>query len=135
MDWIDISVPLNNDQTMFRGDPPFQIEHQAPGVADGSCCSAWEWAPDDSLILGTPTDSSGAFRNQVRLGPGDVADRSLAQRQWVPHRSGSALTVSQMRLGSPRRAWADGRSGRQSTCRSSDRGLVSGELDAARLQA
>jgi dipeptidyl aminopeptidase/acylaminoacyl peptidase len=32
---------------------------------------AWEWAPDDSLILGAPTNERGAYGDQVLLGPVD----------------------------------------------------------------
>jgi dipeptidyl aminopeptidase/acylaminoacyl peptidase len=53
---------------------------EAPGVANGSCCSAWEWAPDDSLILGTPTDSSGAFIDQVMLDPVAGTSRTVPWR-------------------------------------------------------
>ena len=44
---------------------------------------AWEWAPDDSLILGTPVDENGANLEQVLLDPvaGTSRDIALEQRQ------------------------------------------------------
>jgi hypothetical protein len=47
----------------------FGIEIDYPGVANAECCSTWEWAPDDSRILGLPTDATGAFMKQVLLDP------------------------------------------------------------------
>jgi Tol biopolymer transport system component len=52
-------------------------EIESQGVAAGSCCSVWEWAPDDSLILGTPTNLSGAFVNQVLLDPVTGTSRTV----------------------------------------------------------
>jgi Tol biopolymer transport system component len=40
-----------------------------PGSINQECCSSWEWAPDDSFILGTPTDPVGAQLQQVILDP------------------------------------------------------------------
>jgi dipeptidyl aminopeptidase/acylaminoacyl peptidase len=45
------------------------IEIEYPGVINGECCSVWEWAPDDSSILGTPTDATGVFLPQVMVDP------------------------------------------------------------------
>jgi Tol biopolymer transport system component len=55
--------------------PGVKIDY--PGVANGECCSVWEWAPDDSLILGTPTDRSGEFLSQVMLDPVAGTSRTL----------------------------------------------------------
>jgi Tol biopolymer transport system component len=44
------------------------VELRYPGIIDGQCCSNWEWAPDDSQILGTPTDGLGP-REQVIIDP------------------------------------------------------------------
>ena len=49
--------------------------------------SAWEWAPNDSSILGTPVDSSGAFLDQVLLDPAAGTSRtvpwaSVSQPSW-----------------------------------------------------
>jgi Tol biopolymer transport system component len=45
------------------------IEIAYPGVINQGCCSAWEWAPDDTSILGTPTDVGGWPLQQVKLDP------------------------------------------------------------------
>jgi len=45
------------------------IEIQYPGAIQAECCTSWEWAPDDSSILGTPTDETGAHLDQVLLDP------------------------------------------------------------------
>jgi Tol biopolymer transport system component len=45
------------------------IEIAYPGAVNGACCTAWEWAPDDFSILGTPTDATGAPLQQVMLDP------------------------------------------------------------------
>jgi Tol biopolymer transport system component len=48
---------------------------------------AWEWAPDDSSVLGTPADASGAALDQVLLDPVAGTSRtlpwaSLSQPSW-----------------------------------------------------
>ena len=45
------------------------IEFRYPGVMNAACCSAWEWSPDDSAILGTPTDNLGRPMQQVTIDP------------------------------------------------------------------
>jgi len=45
------------------------IEIRYAGIVNGDCCAAWEWAPDDSKILGTPTDILGQPTQQVILDP------------------------------------------------------------------
>jgi Tol biopolymer transport system component len=45
------------------------IEIDVPGVNTGECCSSWEWAPDDSAILGTPGVAPGQVMPQVMLDP------------------------------------------------------------------
>jgi len=45
------------------------IEFPYPGGMDSTQTAAWEWAPDDSSILGTPTSVSGAVLDQVLLDP------------------------------------------------------------------
>jgi dipeptidyl aminopeptidase/acylaminoacyl peptidase len=45
------------------------IEFDASGAIATECCTAWEWAPDDSAILGTPTDDAGRPFDQVVLDP------------------------------------------------------------------
>jgi hypothetical protein len=66
----------------------FGIEIPYPGGINLALLpSAWEWAPDDSLILGTPADSSGAGLDQVLLDPVAGTSRtlswkSLSQPSW-----------------------------------------------------
>jgi len=45
------------------------VEIPYPGILTGECCSTWEWSPDDSNILGTPTDARGQPLQQVILDP------------------------------------------------------------------
>jgi hypothetical protein len=45
------------------------IEIPFPGGMGTPSTSAWEWAPDDSSILGTPASVSGALLAQVLLDP------------------------------------------------------------------
>jgi dipeptidyl aminopeptidase/acylaminoacyl peptidase len=45
------------------------VEIPYPGGMDTTQTAAWEWAPDDSSILGTPTSVSGAVLDQVLLDP------------------------------------------------------------------
>jgi len=47
----------------------FGVEIDYPGVIQAECCSEWEWAPDDTSILGTPTDGVGRPLEQVLLDP------------------------------------------------------------------
>jgi dipeptidyl aminopeptidase/acylaminoacyl peptidase len=46
----------------------FGVEIGDPNM-DVQCCSVWEWAPDDTSILGTPADPQGRPREQVLLDP------------------------------------------------------------------
>lgn len=39
------------------------------GIINAACCAAWEWAPDDSKIIGTPIGSSGEPLHQVIVDP------------------------------------------------------------------
>jgi dipeptidyl aminopeptidase/acylaminoacyl peptidase len=39
------------------------------GVINDNCCAAFEWAPDDSKILATPTDIAGRALQQVIIDP------------------------------------------------------------------
>jgi hypothetical protein len=47
----------------------YGVEIVYPGLIDEDCCPVWEWAPDDSVILGTPVGSSGLRLNQVLIDP------------------------------------------------------------------
>jgi hypothetical protein len=39
------------------------------GIINAACCAAWEWAPDDSKIIGTPIGSSGEPLQQLIVDP------------------------------------------------------------------
>lgn len=61
------------------------IDGSGPGVEIGSPSSTgsvsdWAWAPDDSSILGTPTDAAGTVLDQELLDPVTGASRTLP---WV----------------------------------------------------
>jgi WD40-like Beta Propeller Repeat len=47
--------------------PGIEIPYQ--GIVNDECCATWEWAPDDSKILGTPADATGQPRQQVIVDP------------------------------------------------------------------
>lgn len=49
------------------------------GVVNGDCCAVWEWAPDDSIIVGTPLDSSGQPLHQVVI---DVDTGTARPAAW-----------------------------------------------------
>ena len=55
----------------------FGIEIDYPHVANGYCCQAVEWAPDDSWILATSVDASEAALGQVLLDPVAGTSRAL----------------------------------------------------------
>jgi Tol biopolymer transport system component len=55
----------------------FGIEIPYPGGMGTPDVSAWEWAPDDTLILGTPADASGKTLDQVLLDPVAGTSRTL----------------------------------------------------------
>jgi Tol biopolymer transport system component len=52
------------------------VEIDFEGSIQRECCSVWEWAPDDSSILGTPTDSTGTALLQVILDPASGTSRT-----------------------------------------------------------
>ena len=64
----------------------FGVEFDTTGAIATGCCTAWAWAPDDTAILGTPTDAAGQPVGQVLLDP--VAGTSTA----VPWNSTSLPT-------------------------------------------
>ena len=55
----------------------FGIEIPYPGGIVPAEVSEWEWAPDDSSILGTPADANGALLDQVLLEPAKGTSRTL----------------------------------------------------------
>ncbi len=52
----------------------FGVEIASPGFVD--CCSRWEWAPDDSMILGAHVDAADRAMAQVIVDP--VAGTSIS---------------------------------------------------------
>lgn len=55
----------------------FGVAIEYPGAIEGNSDSVWEWAPDDSSILGTPTGAMGAL-DQVLLDPVGGTSRTLS---------------------------------------------------------
>ena len=55
----------------------FGIEIPYPGGMGTPDVSDWEWAPDDTSILGTPADASGNLLHQVLLDPVNGTSRTL----------------------------------------------------------
>jgi len=53
------------------------VEIEYPGSVQLECCSSWESAPDDTTILGTPTDASGQALSQVMLDPKTGKSRTV----------------------------------------------------------
>ena len=53
------------------------VEVPYPGGIDTGSVSDWVWAPDDSSILGTPTNVSGGLLDQVLLDPLTGTSRTL----------------------------------------------------------
>ena len=53
------------------------VEIEYPGSVQLECCSSWEWAPDDTTILGIPTDASGQALSQVMLDPKTGKSRTV----------------------------------------------------------
>lgn len=51
------------------------VEFEYPGVIHAACCAAWEWSPDDSRILVTPTDHLGRPMQQVTIDSATGATR------------------------------------------------------------
>lgn len=50
-------------------------EIRVPVTIQGECCSAWQWAPDDSVILGTPVDVLKRPQQQIILDPSSGTTR------------------------------------------------------------
>ncbi len=55
----------------------FGVEFDHSGAITTRCCSAWEWAPDDTFILGTPSDAAEQPLDQVLLDPVTGASRTV----------------------------------------------------------
>jgi Tol biopolymer transport system component len=55
----------------------FGVEIPYPEGMDATSTAAWQWAPDDSSILGTPTSVTGAVLDQVLLDPVKGTFRTL----------------------------------------------------------
>jgi WD40-like Beta Propeller Repeat len=52
------------------------IEVRDAGNVNLECCSAWTWAPDDSAILGAPTNTTGTFTGHILVDPLTGASRA-----------------------------------------------------------
>jgi Tol biopolymer transport system component len=50
-----------------------------PGVLTRECCAAWEWAPDDTKVLGTPVDDIRRRLPQIIL---DVETGTFSPAPW-----------------------------------------------------
>jgi Tol biopolymer transport system component len=53
------------------------VEFDTTGAIGVDCCTAWTWAPDDTSILGTPTDGAGQALTQVLLDPATGASKEV----------------------------------------------------------
>jgi hypothetical protein len=51
-----------------------------PETIQGGCCYAWEWSPDDSMVLGKRIDAFGRPAQQVII---DVATRTIRPAPWT----------------------------------------------------
>jgi hypothetical protein len=49
-----------------------------------ACCSAFEWAPDDSFVLVTPIDSNGQPGQQLLLDPSTAEARAASWTTTSP---------------------------------------------------
>jgi Tol biopolymer transport system component len=52
------------------------VEIPYPGSLVSGCCGYFEWAPDDSMILGRPADGSGRPGQQIIIDPNSHAHRT-----------------------------------------------------------
>jgi hypothetical protein len=52
------------------------VEIPYAGSLVGSCCGYFEWAPDDSVILGRSTDDTGRPDQQVIIDPAALTYRT-----------------------------------------------------------
>jgi dipeptidyl aminopeptidase/acylaminoacyl peptidase len=57
----------------------FGVEFDSPGSINSLCCG-WEWAPDDSYILGTPGDPLDRPLGQVLLHPATGTSKAVPWR-------------------------------------------------------
>ena len=65
----------------------FGVEIPYPGGINTGNVSDWEWAPDDTSILGTPSDDSGTSLEQVLINPvagtsSPASWQSVSQPSW-----------------------------------------------------
>ena len=51
-----------------------------PETIQGGCCYAWEWSPDDSMVLGKRIDAFGRPAQQIII---DVATRTIRPAPWT----------------------------------------------------
>lgn len=53
------------------------IDTDVPGTINGGCCTSWQWAPDDSSVLGNPADAAGVAMAQVLVDPATGTSRPM----------------------------------------------------------
>ena len=61
MDWIDVSIPLQEDMTVFTGEPPFHRE-RISAIADGAICNI------SRMALGVHTGTARRRAHPLRRG-------------------------------------------------------------------
>jgi arylformamidase len=86
MDWIDVSIPLHEDTTVFTGEPPFHRE-RISAIADGAICNISQMAL--GVHTGTHVDApihfveggetAEAIALDALIGPAWVIDATAAR--------------------------------------------------------
>jgi len=56
------------------------VELSYPGSIQQDCCYAWEWSPDDSMVLGRPIQAGGQPLQQILI---DVASGTIREAPWT----------------------------------------------------
>src|SRR6476659_1236379 len=85
MDWIDVSIPLREEMTVFTGEPPFRRE-RISAIADGAVCNISQMAL--GVHTGTHVDApvhfvegggtAEAIALDALIGPAWVVDATAA---------------------------------------------------------
>ena len=105
MDWIDVSIPLREDMTVFTGEPPFHRE-RISAIADGAICNISQMAL--GVHTGTHVDApihfveggetAEAIALDALIGPAWVVDATAATGRSRPPTS-TASTSRRTRFG------------------------------------
>jgi arylformamidase len=90
MDWIDVSVPLHEDMTVFAGDPRFHIERTS-SMADGAVCNVSRM--DLGVHTGTHVDAPVHFIDG-EAGAESVPLDALMGPAWVVDAEAAEATIS-----------------------------------------